>query len=194
MKRIWLIRHGQSRSQSGEDDDVVDPELSKLGEHQVRRLKAALQNDFFEIVLISPLRRAWQTFSMAQVHYGQAFFDSRIIESDWRIPDFYAGILPVITPAFGFPDQQDAWLIEVEERSKSLLADLSKRPEQSIALFGHWGIFNHLLQIFSGINTKDITIRAPMDNTAVSLLEIDNGQHIIRYWNDRSHVIDLLDS
>ena len=194
MKRIWLIRHGQSRSQSGEDDDVVDPELSKLGEHQVRRLKAALQHDFFEIVLISPLRRAWQTFSMAQVHYGKAFFDSRIIESDWRIPDFYAGILPVITPAFGFPDQQNAWLIEVEERSKSLLADLSKRPEQSIALFGHWGIFNHLLQIFSGINTKDITIRAPMDNTAVSLLEIDNGQHIIRYWNDRSHVIDLLDS
>ncbi len=31
MKRIHLIRHGQSRSQTGEDKDGVDPELSTLG-------------------------------------------------------------------------------------------------------------------------------------------------------------------
>jgi len=193
MKRIWLIRHSQSRSQSGEDDDVVDPELSELGKQQVRRLKAALKNNFFEIVLISPLRRAWQTFSMAEVQYGQAFFDSRIIESDWGINGFYAGIIPVSTPDLGIPDRQNAWLLPVEERTRSLLADLFARPEESFALFGHWGIFNHLLQLFVGINTAGINFRAPMDNAAISQLEIDNDQRIIRCWNDRSHVLDLLD-
>jgi hypothetical protein len=32
-----------------------------------------------------------------------------------------------------------------------------------------------------------------MDNTAISLLELDDDQnHIIRYWNDRAHVADIL--
>jgi len=38
MKRIYLVRHGESRSQTGEDSDGVDPELSSLGIQQARRL------------------------------------------------------------------------------------------------------------------------------------------------------------
>ena len=193
MKRIWLIRHGQSLSQSGEDEDAVDPELSRLGNRQAGRLEGALKDVYFDIILISPLRRAWQTFKHANVRYGKAIFDSRIIESDWNIGDFYADIQPVIPPDLASPDRQNSWQVPVEKRVSSVLADLSERSQTAFALFGHWGIFNQLLQQFSGINTPGITIRAPMDNAAVSLLEIDNGQHIIRYWNDRSHVIDLLE-
>jgi hypothetical protein len=37
------------------------------------------------------------------------------------------------------------------------------------------------------------SVLAPMDNTAISLLEIDDqDRRVIRYWNDRAHVIDLI--
>ena len=31
VKRIWLVRHGQSQSQTGESDDHLNPPLSDLG-------------------------------------------------------------------------------------------------------------------------------------------------------------------
>lgn len=36
--QIWLVRHAQSKSQTGEDGDVHNPELSNLGiDHQRNR-------------------------------------------------------------------------------------------------------------------------------------------------------------
>ncbi len=67
MKKIWLVRHGQSLSQSTEDNDVVDPELSELGRQQARRLVKPLQNFELDLILISPLRRAWQTYQLSGI-------------------------------------------------------------------------------------------------------------------------------
>ena len=107
-KRIWLVRHGQSRSQTGESDDHLDPELSDLGVEQARRLVAPLRELPLDAVLISPLRRARQTWQLSQVEADHVEFDSRLIESDWGLPDRYAPILPVTTPDIALPDRQDA--------------------------------------------------------------------------------------
>ena len=43
------------------------------------------------------------------------------------------------------------------------------------------------------MSNKQGRLVASMDNTAISLFEIDDrGNRTIRYWNDRSHVMDLL--
>ncbi len=53
--------------------------------------------------------------------------------------------------------------------------------------------FNHIFAEFAGIDLTKNSVKAPMDNTAISLLELDDDQnHIIRYWNDRAHVADIL--
>jgi len=193
MKKIWLVRHGQSQSQSGEDSDVVDPELSELGRRQAGRLVQPLQNLELDLILISPLRRAWQTYQLSGVRNRRCEFDSRLIESDWGIAGWYKDILPVSTPDLAEPDRHNAWLEPVENRTVDLIADLLKAPIEDILLFGHWGIFNHIFAEFAGIDLTKINVKAPMDNTAISLLELDSDQnHIIRYWNDRAHVADIL--
>ena len=193
MKKIWLVRHGQSKSQSAEDDDVVNPELSNLGRQQATRLAKPLHRLDLDLILISPLRRAWQTFQLSGIQSRRCEFDSRLIESDWGIMGWYKDILPISTPDLAEPDHHDAWLEPVEERTANLMNDLLKRPIANMLLFGHWGIFNHIFTEFVGIDHFRNNVRAPMDNTAISLLELeDNQQRIIRYWNDRAHVADIL--
>lgn len=193
MKKIWLVRHGQSQSQSAEDDDVLDPALSELGRQQAMRLVQPLQNLEFDLILISPLRRAWQTYQLSCIQSSRCEFDSRLIESDWGIAGWYEDILPVTTPDLATPDQYNAWLEPVAKRATTLVADLLKRPSENMLLFGHWGIFNHFFAEFAGIDPTKNSVSAPMDNTAISRLELDDDQnHIIRYWNDRAHVADIL--
>ena len=52
MKRIWLVRHGQSKSQTGEDNDTVKPELSSLGVQQAKRLVEPLKGIVYDVSLI----------------------------------------------------------------------------------------------------------------------------------------------
>ena len=116
-----------------------------------------------------------------------------MIESDWGIAGWYEDILPVPTPDLAKPDQHNAWLEPVVKRTTKLVADLLKIPNENLLLFGHWGIFNHIFAEFAGIDLTKNSVKAPMDNTAISLLELDDDQnHIIRYWNDRAHVADIL--
>lgn len=196
MKRIYLVRHGQSRSQAGEVKDGVDPELTDLGKLQARRLIKPLSKMEIDRILVSPLRRARYTYELSQANARKAEFDSRVIESNWGIPDYYEKILPVVTPDTAKADHQNAWLTDVGERCKGLLGELLNSEEECILLFGHWGVFNKLFQVFTqwvDVPNKQKRLVASMDNTAISLLEIDDdGNRVIRYWNDRSHVIDLL--
>jgi broad specificity phosphatase PhoE len=143
--------------------------------------------------LVSPLKRAWQTYEHAQPPAGHVEFDSRLVESDWGIDRYYESILPVAAPGIACADRHDAWLVAVAKRSLSLVKSLLRAPEEKILLFGHWGIFNNLLHTFTGMDPCGFSVLAPMDNTAISLLEIDDqDRRVIRYWNDRAHVIDLI--
>jgi len=194
MKRIWLVRHGQSQSQSGESTDPLNPDLSDLGGRQAKRLIEPLKDLNLDLILLSTLRRAWKTYQLSEAKASRVEFDSRVIESDWGRQGWYASILPVVTPEFAEPDRHDAWLKSVDERATALVEDLIDRSEKNILLFGHWGVFNHIFWAFAGINTTNKLAHATTDNTGISLFEVDkNGYRFIRYWNDRTHVIDLLE-
>ena len=53
MKRIWLVRHGQSQSQSGESTDPLNPDLSDLGGRQAKRLIEPLKDLNLDLILLS---------------------------------------------------------------------------------------------------------------------------------------------
>ena len=81
-----------------ESRTITSTPLSDLGVVQARRLATPLGELSVDAILISPLRRAWQTWQHSQVVAGHVEFSSRLIESDWGIPD---------VALLGW---QDAWL------------------------------------------------------------------------------------
>jgi broad specificity phosphatase PhoE len=187
LKEIWLIRHGESLAQSGEIDDHVDSELSEHGRQQAMRLQTALSSVAFDRILISPLRRAVQTYEICRVAAPLCQFDSRIIEIDWN-PTFYESVAPVTTPETAEPDEQDAWFIPVDTRVAAMIRELLEGPHERVMLFGHYGVFCRFFIHFCGLPPES-TFRVNTDNTGISVLGIDDdGSRGIRVWNDASHL------
>jgi len=195
MTELLLIRHGQSQAQSGEDPDQVNPALSARGQQQAGRVAGVLAAFKPALVVVSPLRRAWQTYMACAVPGVRVVFDSRIAEGNWGNPDFYAGIQPVCTPDFGAPDMHDAWKLPAEQRAAALLNDLLACGIARIAIIGHWGIFRELFRVFCADGQASmVTAVATMDNCAIARLAVDErGTRVIHAWNERAHVADLLE-
>ena len=62
MTEIVLVRHGEPRWEPG-GRAVDEPELTPLGHEQARRVAKTLEGERFDVVYVSPLRRARQTAS-----------------------------------------------------------------------------------------------------------------------------------
>lgn len=194
MKQMWLVRHGESKSQTGEDDDQCNPPLSDRGREQAIRLRDRLADLAFDRTLVSPLMRAWQTFELSGVDRASAEFDSRVMESEWGNPDFYVPVLPLTVPDSAATDRHLAYGQAVEQRATAVIEEFLEAEEVRWLVFGHWGVCGRLFAAFVGADVHDWSLLPSMDNTGISVFEVDDaGRRWVRYWNDRSHVVDLLD-
>ncbi|MDA8164221.1 MAG: histidine phosphatase family protein [Desulfobacteraceae bacterium] len=191
-QRILLVRHGESREQSGETTDGVDPMLSARGELQIGTLRERLASLRFDTVYVSPLARAAHTFDRAGFRCGRAVYDSRIIEIEWR-PDWYGGMPAGSLPPGPEPDRHRAWLVPTYERLAGFLAEILASGESLIALVGHQGAFRCLAELFLGLAHDGEPIRLRSDNCSVSELSVGtDGIRFVRYWNDHHHVVRYL--
>ena len=65
---------------------------------------------------------------------------------------------------------------------------------EQILLFGHWGVFSRVFMAFLGLSAQAALGQATMDNTGISRLEVNEEEkRYLRVWNERVHVLDLLD-
>jgi len=83
MRRLVLVRHGESEANSKERlVGSADPALSAEGREQMQRARMRLVGQVIDLVVASPARRAWQS---AQVLTGGA---PARLEADLREIDF----------------------------------------------------------------------------------------------------------
>lgn len=198
MKRIWLVRHGESTAQARREHDT-DPGLSDRGTEQARRLRERLAGLHFDAIWLSPLRRARRTFELADLDAAELAFDSRLIECAFDVR--YDRLLPYATPSFAAADRHDAWRWPTSRRAASVLASLREAASADILLIGHWGMFSILLMQLAGHSSPaelvkgEIRFSAPMANAALSVLVHGDPKYgdCILSWNDHAHVADLLD-
>ncbi len=142
MKTIYVIRHGQSRAQTGEEP-WLDPALTEHGIRQAEQLRNAFTGRTFDHIRISPLQRARETFRLSGASGADVRFDSRLVECTLdRGPGFdYREALPYVTPPLAEPDRADMWNRPSGDRVRSLLDELRSLPGSEILMFGHCGLF-----------------------------------------------------
>lgn len=193
MKTITLIRHGQSQEQSGEVTDGMNPELSQLGIWQSKQLKQRLQGQRFDLALVSPLDRAFQTFAIVEPNVERVELDSRLIETDY-VENWYE-------PMVGYsPDQQlpirneRGWLVAIKQRAKEFMGELLELDQKDIVVFGHQGIIKHLIAEWLEISVESLTHNLLLDNTSLTGFMIDQfDKRIVTYINDAQHLKNIPD-
>jgi len=164
----------------------VNPDLSPHGENQAKNLYSRITTIHADIVLLSPLTRAWRTYQLSGHTAKEIVYDSRLIESNWNIPDYYSSLKYENLPTIAKPDVNNAHALPAQERVSMLLGYILASKDSSLLLVGHWGIFMFLFNEFIGSTTL---ISTASENTSISLLEIDNNQkRSVVFWNDTSHL------
>ena len=62
LRRLILVRHGETDGDSGRRyHGSADVDLSPEGVEQMKRVRHTLREPGFELVVASPLRRAWKS-------------------------------------------------------------------------------------------------------------------------------------
>ncbi|NRA39156.1 MAG: histidine phosphatase family protein [Planctomycetes bacterium] len=190
-QRIYLIRHGESQSQSGETEDNINPDLSAHGILQAKRLFPLLQDCHPDLILLSPLQRAWKTFLHSQKTAAKQRFDSRLIET--YQPEHYAGRAPFKTPDIADQDLEDAYSTISAYRLDALWKDIRSSNHRNIMCFSHWNTCGHFLRAALGIGANNYISYSRMDNAALSIIDIDDrGTSCLRVWNHTEHLNGLL--
>ena len=69
MSRILLLRHGETDGESSiRFHGVTDVTLSELGRAQMRSARRGLPDEAIDLVVASPLSRAWQAARIVAPH------------------------------------------------------------------------------------------------------------------------------
>ncbi|WP_245580358.1 histidine phosphatase family protein [Arthrobacter castelli] len=80
--RLWLLRHGETEwAREGRHTGLTDVELTAEGEALAAGIKSRLEHITFDLVLTSPLQRAWRTAELAGLN--QAEEEPRVVEWDY---------------------------------------------------------------------------------------------------------------
>ncbi len=72
MKTVTIIRHGQSKQNAGQcknDDELRNCALSDVGKEQSKNL-----NQNFDVVIVSPLKRAIETYENSNIKAGNVIY------------------------------------------------------------------------------------------------------------------------
>ncbi|HOK04306.1 MAG TPA: phosphoglycerate mutase family protein [Victivallales bacterium] len=192
-KRVWLIRHAESQAQTNEFIGIDAP-LSKLGTLQAEQLKLPLSGIKFDAIFLSPLKRARQTYEYSGIDAEKVFFDSRLIED---MPQgAYQAILPYEElPAYGIPDNQNAWNIKTEERARSFISTLYSTEYKRILVISHSAFFSIFLKELIEYKSSEKNFYLGTNNCGISSILFPSEETpilTILFWNDISHVRNLL--
>ena len=200
MTRIYLIRHAEAegnlyRVLHGQTNSSV----TEMGLEQIKALSRRFEKEQIDEVYASDLVRTQITAKALTEPKGLTLHpDPRFREvkmGDWEGRNF--GYLYHWQPDLMqvFSQEPASWHVEGAERYEQYtsrflqgLTDLAQRHDgQSIAIFSHGLVMRGaLLKLFAGKYPEHMFSLS--DNTAVTLLEYQDGQFEIVYLNDNSHL------
>ena len=204
MPRYLLIRHGESvwngeRRIQGNQDPPLSPRGRRQAELLARRLGADLPRA--AAVYTSPLRRAAETAETVRAATGLPVFPEPGLR-EMCLGKWEGMTVPEIQAAF--PGTYEAWLADPlahpapgGERLEAFarrVTDAFERvraaqPGNDVILVSHGGPIKALLCHVLGLEFR-LLFRIKQDNTAVSLVEVDDTTRRVVLVNDTCHLTE----
>ncbi len=198
-KYIYLVRHAQSEfNEKGIFQGRLDSDLTPLGFVQARLVAKFLADEGVEVVISSPQKRAYKTaLTISDVLDIDLEVDERIKEMSfgvlegknfWELFEKERDMMTswLKNPVkFPLPTQEP--MEAFEKRVLSFLEDLKGRTENRIAVVGHGGTLHAMVCLSLGFGLEKLW-QVHMDNTGVSLLEMEGDSFRLAYLNRLCHL------
>ncbi len=200
---VLLVRHGESApAVPGKPfplaDGHGDPALHPEGEHQAVRVGERLAAEGVDAIYVTTLIRTHQTAAPLASKLGLEIN----VEPDLRevfLGDWEGGLLreraAANDPAFHQIFVQQRWdvipnaepLEVFHARTQAGLARIAAaHPDQRVAVFTHGGVIGQLLH--HATNSERFAFSGA-DNASISEIVVDQGRHILRRYNDITHLL-----
>ncbi len=180
----WLVRHGETEWSSAlRHTGRTDLPLNSTGEAAASALAGRLAGVHFDLVLASPLQRAWRTAELAGlspeaepnamewdygVYEGRTTAQIRADDPDWSIWDG-----PI-------PDGEN--IEDVAKRADAVVARVrSQAPERAIVV-----AHAHFLRIFAARwidEPAHLAAHLMLETARLSVVSWDRGSPVIERWN-----------
>ncbi len=201
MTRLYIIRHAEAegnlyRIAQGQ----LDRTLTAKGMLQVDALAERFKDIKIDALYSSDLRRAKQTAGAILKYHGlEHKTDARLREINVGIYEGMSfGNMKKCDPEsmYLFYNDPDNWrgegaetFAECTERVLGAVRDIAEANDgKTVAIVSHGMVIRSLLARVMNIESANIHKVAHADNTAVSLLNYENGKFSVEFFNDNSHL------
>ena len=188
---IWLFRHGETEwSKSGQHTGRTDLALTESGKARAQALGTRLAGRAFALVLSSPLVRALETCRLAG--YGETVqLTDDLMEWDYgdyegrRTADIRKGRPGWLIWRDGVPGGESVEAVGARARN---VIERALSADGDVALFSHGHMLRILTACWLGLPPADGRLFA-LDTAAVSVLGYEHDFHVIKRWNQDSHLV-----
>jgi broad specificity phosphatase PhoE len=191
LANVVVVRHGETEwSRSGRHTGRTDLDLTEEGRRQARMLRPRLAGEHFDLVLVSPLRRAMETARLAGV--TDVVADDDLVE--WDYGDYEGRTTDEILqdrPGWdlfrdGAPNGETA--ADVGIRADRAIEAIRATSGGRVLVVAH----GHLLRVLSarwvGMAPADGHVLGTLGAASVSALDRERATAVVRLWNDTSHL------
>lgn len=180
----WLIRHGETEwSRVRKHTGRTDVPLTAAGQRDALALTARLAGVRFDLVLASPLQRAWRTAELAGlspvaepnamewdygIYEGRTTAQIQAEDPDWSIWDG-----PV-------PNGEN--IEDVAKRADAVVARVRAQASERAVVVAH----AHFLRIFAARwidEPAHLAEHLVLETTRISVMSWDRGSAVIERWN-----------
>jgi broad specificity phosphatase PhoE len=184
VDEVWLVRHGQTEwSRERRHTGRTDLPLTTQGEDAARALGKRLADVDFDLVLASPLKRAWRTAELAGM---LPVAEPRLMEWDYgdyegltseeireKVPDWSLWSHPI-------PGGES--IEQVAARADAVLADVRARPGRRCLVVAH----GHVLRVLTTRWIDEpprVGAHFALDTATIGVLALDRGEPVVQRWN-----------
>lgn len=212
VKKIFLVRHGQTKANVYKHGQSPDEPLNEEGRAQASQLAERVVQLNIEAVISSDQQRAKQTTEIimqkisASVDYTPLLVERRrpseqlgVQKDDLKFQEIESQIWQHYGQDWHYSDEEN--FFDIKKRALAMVEVILQRPEGRILLVshGHFMVVLMAAAIFGETLTPDIAhtfIRSfRQRNTGLSILryldELDPPHFDVLTWNDHSHFADF---